>query len=95
MKRLVVKLAFGGSLAYDQKSGFRTAQPPVIFELLESFTSKCELAPPEGQTSNSISYQFNDSSDPANPSFDDIFEELERWHDVLEPHADELRGPRP
>lgn len=26
---------------------------------------------------------------------DDVFEELERWHDVLKPHADELRGPRP
>ncbi|NSX54809.1 hypothetical protein [Parasulfitobacter algicola] len=26
---------------------------------------------------------------------DELFEELERWHDVLKPHADELRGPRP
>ncbi len=43
MKRLVVKLAFSGPLAYDHESGYRTAQPSGIFTFLENITSKCKM----------------------------------------------------
>ena len=53
--------------------------------------------------SNSIVPEFSDCAntelDPSTaPIFgktEEIFNELERWHDVLKPHADELRGPHP
>ncbi|WP_299671959.1 recombinase family protein [uncultured Roseobacter sp.] len=48
MKRLVVKLAFSGPLAYDHKSGYRTAQPSGIFSFLSDFHLKSEMVPPHG-----------------------------------------------
>lgn len=53
--------------------------------------------------SNSIMPEFSEHAnaerDPStSPTFDkteELFIELERWHDVLKPHANELRGPRP
>jgi len=47
------------------------------------------------ESSNAVSDQFNSSQDGANPSLDEVFEELERWNEAFKPHADELRGPRP
>ncbi len=58
---------------------------------------------PGGPSSNTIVADFDDvANDKADCSTDltpadaeALFEELERWHEVLKPHADELRGPRP
>jgi|GEM_PF-4167430 len=57
----------------------------------------------EGTHSNSISSTFCDHSVGESapcPTFDGqdldaVFDELERWQDVLKPHAHTLRGPRP
>ncbi|MEO9896243.1 MAG: hypothetical protein ABJF05_07700 [Paracoccaceae bacterium] len=46
-------------------------------------------------SSNSIYHDFEDAASDENVAFDDVFEELERWHQILKPHADELRGPKP
>jgi len=56
----------------------------------------------ERARSNSISASFGDHSvgeSASCPTFDGqdidaVFDELERWNDVLKPHSHVLRGPR-
>ncbi len=48
LKKTVLRTAFQAPLAYDRKTGFRTPQPSVIFDLFGSFTAKCEMVPPHG-----------------------------------------------
>ena len=48
VKRLVLKAAFKGPLAYDQKTGHRTAQPTDIFQIFGTDDQKCEMVPPHG-----------------------------------------------
>lgn len=37
----------------------------------------------------------NSFDDDNTPNLDEVFNELERWHDVLKDHPEVLRGPRP
>ncbi len=48
MKRLVLKLAFEGPVAYDYKTGYRTPQVSVIFEFLGEISEKCKMVPGGG-----------------------------------------------
>ena len=43
MKRLVLRLAFKGPLAFDKENGFRTPQVSDPFKFFEKLTSKCEM----------------------------------------------------
>lgn len=92
MKRLVVKLVFSGPLAYDHKSGYRTAQPSGIFKFLSDFYLNCEMVRSERISSNA--FDATSGTDPA-PDFDEMFTELERWHEQFKDHRNKLRGPRP
>lgn len=45
--------------------------------------------------STSANTEIDQSTDEQFTVADELFDELTRWHDVLRPHADALRGPRP
>lgn len=57
----------------------------------------------DGKSSNSISASFDTDSqaedgpcpDVEEHENDVLLDELERWNEVLKPHAHHLRGPRP
>ncbi|MDW3181650.1 hypothetical protein [Roseobacter sp.] len=38
---------------------------------------------------------FEPSTDTLLENADDVFDELERWHEILRPYRHEMRGPRP
>ena len=75
---------------------------PLCGHLAFFFKPGC-LVRSNGARSNSISTDFADHAiDEIDPSTelspaetDELFKELERWHDVLKPHENELQGPRP
>ncbi|MDX8350676.1 hypothetical protein SLH49_22020 [Cognatiyoonia sp. IB215446] len=96
-------MVFQKPLACSRENGFRTPQTYMISRFLDSFKKKHKVVRSSGPSSNSSLADFEDAasseSDPStdlnNTDIDALFEELERWHDVLKPHADMLRGPRP
>ncbi|PRZ49084.1 hypothetical protein [Tritonibacter scottomollicae] len=55
---------------------------------LSRFTSKCKMVRSDGVCSNSTDEQEN-------PNLEEVFQELERWNDILKDDKDILRGPRP
>lgn len=96
LKKTVLRMVFKAPLVYDKESGFRTPQPSVIFGFLEDITANCKMVRSNGLGSNSISSDFEGpATGSIEPISDDLFDELERWNDVLKYHKDELRGPRP
>ena len=48
MKRLVLRLAFKGPIAYDRENGFRTPQVSDIFRIFEPRALECQMVPRRG-----------------------------------------------
>ncbi|WP_156875479.1 hypothetical protein [Phaeobacter inhibens] len=88
MKKTILKTAFKAPLAYDRQNGFRTPRVSEVFEFLGIFTSRCEMVRTKRVPPNST---LNESQ----PDFNDIFQELERWNDILKDDKNILRGPKP
>ena len=89
-KRAVLKLVFAQRLPYTRNEGYRTAKTSLPFRALEGLhLGKLEMVRLDGVETNSIDAENT-------PDIEAVFQELERWNDVLKDQKKNiLRGPQP
>ncbi|MBL1438209.1 MAG: hypothetical protein COB08_018670 [Rhodobacteraceae bacterium] len=89
-KRAVLKLVFAQRLPYTRNEGYRTAKTSLPFRALEGLhLGKLEMVRLDGVEANSIDAK-------STPDIEEVFQELERWNDVLKDQKTNiLRGPQP